>query len=156
MSLFNPSRDEVREFFFNAWSQYQVQKALTELEKIALSVMHMHPEYNAILSVPEQFKHQEYFPEFGETNPFLHMSLHLSILEQISINQPIGIADIYAQLKLKHQNEHDFEHKAQHDILECLGESIWQAQRNNTALDTNFYVQLLQQKAGIMAKPHLK
>ena len=148
MSLFNPSRDEVREFFFNAWSQYQMQKPLTDLEKVALSVMHMHPEYHAILSAPEQFKHQEYFPEFGETNPFLHMSLHLSIFEQISINQPIGIATIYSQLKLKHQNEHNFEHKALHEILECLGESIWQAQRNNAALDGNYYVQLMQQKTG--------
>jgi Domain of unknown function (DUF1841) len=144
MSLFNPSRDEVREFFFNAWAQFKAQKPLTDLEKIALGVMHMHPEYHAILNAPEQFKQQEYFPEFGETNPFLHMSLHLSILEQISINQPIGIADIYEKLKLKHQSEHD----AQHDILDCLGESIWSAQRNNTALDANYYVQLLQQKAG--------
>ena len=110
--------------------------------------MHIHPEYHAILDTPAQFKHQEYFPEFGETNPFLHMSLHLSILEQISINQPIGIADIYEKLKLKHQNEHSFEHKAQHDILECLAETIWQSQRNNTALDANNYVQLLQEKVG--------
>lgn len=149
MSLFNPSRDEVRAFFFDAWAKFKVKQTLTDLEKIALGVMHMHPEYHAILNATEQFKHQEYFPEFGETNPFLHMSLHLSILEQISINQPIGIADIYEKLKLKHQNEHDLEHKAQHDILECLGESIWQAQRNNTALDANNYVQLLQQKVGI-------
>jgi Domain of unknown function (DUF1841) len=144
MSLFNPSRDEVREFFFDAWAKFKAQKPLTDLEKIALGVMHLHPEYHAILSTPEQFKHQEYFPEFGETNPFLHMSLHLSILEQISINQPIGIAAVYAQLKLKHQDEHT----AQHDILECLGEVIWQAQRNNTAIDANNYVQLLQQKVG--------
>ena len=146
MSLFNPSRDEVREFFFNTWSQFKAQKPLTDLEKIALGVMHWHPEYHAILDAPEQFKHQEYFPEFGETNPFLHMSLHLSILEQISINQPIGIADIYEKLKLKHQEQHHFEHQAQHDILECLAESIWSAQRNNTALDANYYVQLLQLK----------
>ena len=144
MSLFNPSRDEVRDFFFEAWAKFSAQKPLTDLEKIALGVMHMHPEYHAILNAPEQFKSQEYFPEFGETNPFLHMSLHISILEQISINQPIGIAGIYAQLKLKHQNEHD----AQHDILECLGEVIWQAQRNNSALDGNNYVQLLQEKVG--------
>jgi len=143
MSLFNPSRGEVREFFFSAWSQFKAQKPLTDLEKMSLGVMHMHPEYHTILDAPEQFKHQEYFPEFGETNPFLHMSLHLSILEQISINQPIGISHIYDQLKLKHQNEHD----AQHEILECLAECIWQAQRNNTALDANNYVQLLQQKA---------
>ena len=148
MSLFNPSRDEVRAFFFNAWAQFKAQKPLTDLEKIALGVMHLHPEYQAILSAPEAFKQQEYFPEFGETNPFLHMSLHLSILEQISINQPIGIASIYEQLKLKHHNAHDVEHRAQHEILECLAESIWSAQRNNTALDANYYVQLLQQQVG--------
>jgi Domain of unknown function (DUF1841) len=67
-------------------------------------------------------------------------------LEQISINQPIGITDIYEQLKLKYQVEHD----AQHDILECLGEVIWQAQRNNSAIDSQYYVQLLQQK---LSKP---
>jgi Domain of unknown function (DUF1841) len=147
MSLFSPSRDEVREFFFNAWAKFKANKALTDLEKLSLSVMHMHPEYHPILDAPEQFKHQEYFPEFGETNPFLHMSLHLSIIEQISINQPIGIASIYQQLKLKHQEEHN----AQHDILECLAESIWHAQRNNTALDAGYYEQLLQQKANKLA-----
>jgi len=143
MSLFNPSRDEVRTFFFAAWGKFKAQQTLTALEKIALGVMHMHPEYHAIFDKPEQFKSQEYFPEFGETNPFLHMSLHLSILEQISINQPIGIVDIYAQLKTKHQNDHD----AQHAILECLAETIWQAQRNNAVMDSAHYLQLLQKKA---------
>jgi hypothetical protein len=143
MSLFNPSRDEVRDFFFETWAKAKATQPLTDLEKIALAVMHMHPEYHSILNQPEQFKHQDYFPEFGETNPFLHMSLHLSIHEQLSINQPIGIADIYTQLKLKHQNVHD----AQHEILECLAETIWQAQRNNTGIDSTYYLQLLQQKA---------
>ena len=143
MSLFNPSRDEVREFFFDAWAKFKLQKPLTDLEKIGLGVMHMHPEYHRILDAPAQFKSQEYFPEFGETNPFLHMSLHLSILEQISINQPIGIAAIYEKLKLKHQDEHD----AQHDILDCLAETIWQAQRNHADLDAAQYLQLMQQKA---------
>lgn len=151
MALFNPSRDEVRDFFFDTWAKFKIQKTLTELEKIGLSVMHIHPEYHAILDTPARFKQQEYFPEHGETNPYLHMSLHLSILEQISINQPIGIAGIYAQLKLKHQDEHkeQSEHQAQHDILECLAETIWLAQRNNTGLDAEHYLQLLQQKAGL-------
>jgi hypothetical protein len=147
MSLFNPSRDEVREFFFATWAKFKAQQTLTDLEKIAAGVMHMHPEYHVILDKPEQFKNQEYFPEFGETNPFLHMSLHLSVLEQISINQPIGIADIYAQLKLKHQSKHEAEHEAQHDILDCLAETIWQAQRTNSNIDGAQYIQLLQQKA---------
>ena len=143
MSLFNPSRDEVRDFFFEAWAKAKATQPLTDLEKIALDVMHMHPEYHAILENPELFRHQNYFPEFGETNPFLHMSLHLSIHEQLSINQPIGIAEIYTQLKLKHQNVHD----AQHAILECLAETIWLAQRNNSGMDSAHYLQLLQQKA---------
>jgi Domain of unknown function (DUF1841) len=147
MALFNPSRDEVRSFFFDTWHKYQQQFELSDLEKIALSVILMHPEYHAILSAPEHFKQQAYFPELGETNPFLHMSLHLSILEQISINQPTGIHDIYTKLKTKHQHEHD----AQHAILECLAETIWLAQRNQTALDANHYLALMQQKAGIVA-----
>ena len=147
MALFNPSRDEVREFFFDTWLKFKQQVYLTDLQKIGLAVMHMHPEYHAILDAPQQFKTQAYYPEMGETNPFLHMSLHISVLEQISINQPIGIAPIYQKLLIKHQNEHD----AQHAILECLGETIWLAQRNLTGLDSNHYLTLLQQKAGIVA-----
>ncbi len=147
MSLFNPSRDEVREFFFGTWHKSKQQTNLTDLEKLGLHIMHMHPEYHPILDNPAQFKHQAYFPEMGETNPFLHMSLHLSVLEQISINQPIGIASIYQKLLFKYQNEHD----ALHAIVECLGETIWLAQRNKTSLDSNHYLTLLQQKAGIVA-----
>lgn len=142
MSLFNPSRDEVREFFFNTWLKHKQSQGLTDLEKIGLSVMLLHPEYHSILDAPAQFKHQEFFPEFSETNPFLHMSLHLSVLEQISINQPIGIAGIYKTLTAKYQNDHD----AIHDMLDCLAETIWQAQRNNAPLDATQYLSLLQHK----------
>lgn len=144
MSLFNPSRDEVRDFFFNTWSKFKQTQPLSPLEKIALSVIQMHPEYHHILDSPEKHKQQAYFPEQGETNPFLHMSLHLSACEQISINQPTGIAEIYTQLKLKYQEEHS----AQHDIVDCLGETIWLAQQNKTGLDAAHYLQLLYQKIG--------
>ncbi len=144
MSLFNPSRDEVRDFFFNTWSKFKQQQALTDLEKIAVEVIHLHPEYHAILDAPEQYKQQAYFPEQGETNPFLHMSLHLSVIEQISINQPIGITAIYKTLKNKYQEEHS----AQHDVLDCLAETIWQAQQNKTTIDATYYLQLLNKKVG--------
>jgi len=144
MSLFNPSRDEVRDLFFNTWAKFKQTQPLTDLEKIAVSVIQMHPEYQPILEAPEKYKQQEYFPEQGKTNPFLHMSLHLSILEQISINQPTGIATIYAELKIKYQEEHS----AQHDVLECLGETIWLAQQNKTGLDAAHYLELLHNKIG--------
>ena len=144
MSLFNPSRDEVRDLFFNTWVKFKQTQALTDLEKIVISVIQMHPEYHSILDNPEKFKQQAYFPEQGETNPFLHMSLHLSILEQISINQPIGIAPIYVALKTKYQEEHS----AQHDVLDCLAETIWLAQQNKTGLDAAHYLELLNKKIG--------
>ena len=142
MSLFNPTRDQVREFFFNTWLKYKQLLTLSDLEKMGLSVMLLHPEYHDVLDAPKKFMHQEYFPEFGTTNPFLHMSLHLSVLEQISINQPTGIAELFKKLVNKHQNERD----AVKDMIECLGEMIWQAQRNQTPPDGALYLNLLQNK----------
>ncbi|MDP8568562.1 DUF1841 family protein [Methylophilus aquaticus] len=145
MALFNPSRDEVRQFFFESWTKFNQQQALTDLEKMAVGIMHMHPEYHAILDQPEHYLQQAYYPEMGETNPFLHMSLHLSIQEQISINQPIGITQAYGKLCTKYQEEH----AAQHALLECLAETIWLAQRNQTGMDAAHYLQLIDQRAGI-------
>ena len=142
MALFNPSRDQVRQFFFDAWAKYKKQQVLTDLEAIALQVMQMHPEYHLVLDAPERYMEQAYFPEMGETNPFLHMSLHLSVLEQVAINQPIGIAEVYQALKMKHGNEAD----AQHDLMDCLAESIWQAQRNGQPPNSETYMHCMQGK----------
>lgn len=143
MALFNPSRDEVRQFFFDAWAKFKQLQALTELEKMAVGIMHMHPEYHDILDQSAHYLQQAYYPEMGETNPFLHMSLHLSIQEQISINQPIGITQAYGKLCTRFQEEH----AAQHALLECLAETIWLAQRNQTGLDAAHYLQLIEQRA---------
>jgi hypothetical protein len=144
MSLYNPSRDQARQFLFDAWAKFKQNLLLTDLEKIAVEVIQMHPEYHAVLDAPERYMNQQYFPEMGETNPFLHLSLHLSVIEQISINQPIGIANIYDTLRKKHGDKH----MAQHDLLECLAETIWQAQRNNAPLDSAHYLSLLNQRIG--------
>lgn len=144
MSLYKPSRDQARQFLFDAWAKFKQQTMLTDLEKIAIEVIQMHPEYHVILDVPARYMDQQYFPEMGETNPFLHLSLHLSVIEQISINQPIGITTIYDQLRQQYNDSH----LAQHDILECLAETIWQAQRNNQPLDSETYLNLLKQKSG--------
>jgi len=143
MALFNPSRDQVRQFFFDAWAKFRQQSQLTDLESIAIEVMQMHPEYHSVLDAPEKYLQQAYFPEMGETNPFLHMSLHLSILEQIAINQPPGISAAYDALKGKHGELHD----AQHDLMDCLAETIWQAQRNNSPPDAEAYIACMQAKA---------
>lgn len=145
MSLFNPSRDQVREFFFNTWLKFKQNQVLEGIETIGLQVIQMHPEYHTILDFPLSHMKQQYFPEMGDTNPFLHMSLHLSVLEQITINQPIGMANIYKQLLSVHLDTHD----AQHELLDCLAETIWQSQRNHQPLDAEYYMQLMQKKVGM-------
>ena len=142
MSLYNPSRDQARQFLFEAWAKFKQHLPLTDLEKIAVEVIQMHPEYHVVLDSPERYMNQQYFPEMGETNPFLHLSLHISVIEQISINQPMGITQVYDKLLQRYNDKH----KALNDILECLAETIWQAQRNNMPLDSENYLNLLKQK----------
>lgn len=142
MSLFQPTRDQARQFLFDAWAKYQQQHTLTDLEKIAVDVISIHPEYHAVLSSAEQHKAQEYFPESGETNPFLHLNLHLSIIEQVQIDQPIGIKAHYQQLLTHFQDQH----QAQHVLLDCLAESIWHAQRQQQPLDSQYYLNLIAEK----------
>lgn len=144
MSLFNPSRDEVRRFFFETWRKYRQSLELTAMEGLALQAALLHPEYHEVLDNPARYAEREYFPEMGETNPFLHMSLHVSVLEQLSINQPPGICDLYQKLLQKHGDVHP----AQHEVLECLAETLWQAQRNGGALDGAAYLACLRGKAG--------
>jgi hypothetical protein len=144
VSLFNPSRDQVRQFFFEAWRKFRASEALTPLEGMAVQVMQGHPEYHHVLDAPERYREQEYFPEMGETNPFLHMSLHLSIMEQLSIDQPPGIAAAYRTLREKHGDEMT----AQHDLMECLAETIWRAQRDRTAPDQMAYLEAIWRVAG--------
>lgn len=140
--MFNPSRDQVRQFFFETWRKFKAGDPLTPLEGIALQVMQAHPEYHPVLGDPERYQGQEYFPEMGETNPFLHMSLHVSILEQLSIDQPPGIAAAYRGLLQKYGDEQ----RAQHALMDCLAETIWRAQRDGTAPDAAAYLRCMQMK----------
>jgi len=139
VALFNPSREEVREFFCTTWQKHQDAHVLTPLEMIASQWMEQHPEFHAILSDPSGALEQEFTPEKGMTNPFLHLSMHLSISEQISIDQPPGIRHIANTLSRKL----DSEHEAQHQIMECLGQVLWQAQNQSKPINVTDYVELL-------------
>lgn len=139
--MFNPSREQARRFLFEAWRKYRAAEPLSGLEAIAVQVISLHPEYHAVLDAPERYLEREYFPETGETNPFLHLSLHLSIMEQLSIDQPPGIVAHYRKLAAR-----DGEHDAQHAVMDCLAEVIWRAQRDHAAPDGGFYIQCLQDR----------
>jgi hypothetical protein len=137
--MFTPSRNDARSFFFDSWSKHQARQPLSDLEKVALAILLTHPEYHHILDQPQQYLEQEWFPEGGETNPFLHLSLHMALEEQRSIDQPFGIRSLYAQLALRLGDEH----AAQHEILECLAETIWQMQRDRSEPNLDLYLQLV-------------
>ena len=140
--MFNPSRAEVRDFFFETWRKHHAREIMTALETQALDWVLEHPEYHPLLDAPDKYRERDYLPEFGETNPFLHLSLHLSVAEQISIDQPPGIKAQFQRLSVKRGNLHD----AAHDILECLGETVWRAQRDGTGPDGVAYIECVKRK----------
>jgi hypothetical protein len=139
VALFNPTREEVRRFFCDTWKKKTDDHILTPMETIASDWMVEHPEYHALLIDPETAVAQDYTPERGETNPFLHLSMHLSISEQISIDQPPGIKAIAEKLTKKMGSEHE----AQHAMMECLGQVMWEAQREGQALSPEKYLEAL-------------
>lgn len=145
--MFNPSRDEARQFLFGAWQKHQQSQPLTDLERITLAVLIRHPEYHRIFDKPDQYAGRDYLPEFGETNPFLHISMHLAIEEQLSIDQPFGIRSLYGALCSKTGDEH----AAQHEMMDCLAEMIWQAQKSGTGPDGSLYLECMRRKAGLAA-----
>jgi Domain of unknown function (DUF1841) len=137
--MYQPTRDQSRQLLFDTWRKYRQRKTLSGMEVIALEVILLHPEYHGILEDPEQYLDKDYSPELGVTNPFLHMVMHIAIKEQLSINQPAGICERFNHLLNNTGNEHD----ATHQMMECLAEMIWQAQRNQTAPDVSIYFECL-------------
>jgi hypothetical protein len=142
--MFNPSREDVRRFFFETWRKYRTQALLEGLEKTALEVALLHPEYQALLDSEDRNIDRDFLPEDGQLNPFLHLSLHLALAEQISIDQPRGIRRLHAQFLTRAQSDHD----ALHLLLECLGETIWRAQRDHAAPDEDAYLDCIRRKLG--------
>ena len=137
--MFNPSRDEARRFLIDAWAKRRAGTPLTDLERIAADLVALHPEYHATLEEPEKFADRDYAPETGDVNPFLHLSLHLAVAEQLAIDQPPGIRAQFERLRAARGDEH----AALHAVLECLGEVMWHAQRHRTGPDAKLYLDCL-------------
>ena len=137
--LYGQDRNQMRQIFFTAWRKYNAQQPLEPLEQVIANLIAMHPEYQQYFADENASLDKDFLPESGQTNPFLHIGLHISIHEQLSINQPVGITDTYNKLLSKHQDPHIVEHM----IMDCLVEMIWEAQRNNAAPDQGKYLQCI-------------
>lgn len=140
--MFNPSRDQVRHFFIDSWRKQRAREVLTPMESTAAAIIELHPEYHALLADPDA-REREFTPEDGVINPFLHLSLHLAIEEQLSIDQPAGLRAAFDAACARRGDRH----AALHDALECLGETLFNAQRSGSQPDGAAYVRCLQKKA---------
>ena len=140
--MFNPSRDQVRQFFCEAWRKHVQRLPLVGAEVTAADIAARHPEYHALLADSDGALAKEWKPEGGQMNPFLHLSLHLAIHEQVSIDQPPGIRAAYQAIAARLEP-----HAAEHVLLECLGEIIWRAQREGKPMDALAYVENVKRAA---------
>jgi len=130
--VFTQDRSKQREFLAKSWQKYINAEKLEPLEFQLAMIVKKHPEHHALITDINL----EYFPEQGKTNPFLHINLHLALQDQLALNQPNGINDIYKQLIVIHKDAHDVEHM----MMECIAEMIFNSQKNNTNLDQDDYL----------------
>src|SRR5258708_38985500 len=135
-----PTRGQVREAFFPAGGKLPQGEPLVGIETIALDVILAHPEYHAVLNDPERYRDKDYV---DEGNPFLHMSLHVALEEQLSIDQPPGIAARFRKLVANHGERHP----ALHEAIECLAETVWRAQRDKAPPDAAAYLECLERRS---------
>ena len=134
--IFGEDRNELRKMYADAWQKHCDKRPLTPLEAQITQVIEDHPEYHDVVTGDLD---RDFTVEGGQTNPFLHMGLHLGIREQVSTNRPAGIAAIFKALATRTGGSHDAEHR----MIDCLAETLWEAQSNNTAPDEAAYLERL-------------
>lgn len=140
--IFGNDRANLRRMWFEVFRKAQSGEPLTALEEQVKAVIALHPEYHRLLASPQQYAERDYLPEFGQTNPFLHMGLHMGLREQVSTNRPAGLQSLYQQFLLRFADQHE----AEHQMMEALAHSMWLAQRDNRAPDEAHYLELLRSR----------
>lgn len=137
--MFSNDRTELRRVFHDCWKLKQQSQTLDALQQMIVSVIEQHPEYHSLLENSNNLE-RDYHVFQGETNPFLHMSMHIALVEQISTDRPAGIRECHHKLTESLGSPHAAEHR----MMDCLSEAIWQAQRNNMLPDEAAYLACLQ------------
>jgi hypothetical protein len=141
--MFAPGTDDVRRFFCSAYDRWRTGAPLQPMQALAARWIAEHPEYHAELADEAAALAATYRVEDGRTNPFLHLSMHVSIDEQLGIDQPQGIRQAVTLLAARHGDMH----AAQHEVMECLGEMVWASQRSGLPPDGAAYVEAVRRRA---------
>jgi hypothetical protein len=140
--IFGQDRQELRQMYVDAWRKARSGQVLSPLEAQIAEVVADHPEYHDTLTGDEL--EESYAPEEGRTNPFLHMGLHLALRDQIATDRPPGIRAVFRTIANRASDRLDAEHRA----IECLAETLWEAQSQNQAPDERQYLEKLKRLAG--------
>lgn len=141
--MFSQDRDSMRRYFLEAWRKARSGEPIDPLERQIAEVVREHPEYHSMLEAPEKAMDRDYLPEDGETNPFLHLSLHIAILEQVSTDRPAGARNLYQRIVRSAGDAHEAEHR----IMDCLAQGLWEAQRSGLPPDERSYVECMERLA---------
>ena len=132
------SRDEIRRVYLEVWQKLQAGQLLERMEALIAEVIENHPEYHPLLDDRAEAMQQEFTPELGQSNPFLHMGMHIALREQAGTDRPQGIRALYQRLVAARG-----QHEAEHAMMECLGQALWNAQRDNLPPDEKSYLECL-------------
>lgn len=141
--LLPSDREGLRAFYVEAWRKRREGLPAEPLEIQVADIVAEHPEYQPLLEGDEDTLQRDWTPEGGESNPFLHMGLHLALREQVATDRPAGIAGLHRSLAARLGR-----HEAEHRMAECLAEALWRAQRDNTLPDEAAYLESLRRLAG--------
>lgn len=147
--FFSQDRTTLRRHFAAAWRKRLDGTPLEPLEAAISDIVAMHPEYHSLLESGEEVLARDYPPELGETNPFLHLAMHMGIREQLATNRPAELRSLHSNLLAAWGDAHE----AEHAMMECLAEVIWQAQRYGTLPDEASYLACLRRQAGNSKTP---
>ncbi|MFP4494801.1 MAG: DUF1841 family protein [Halochromatium sp.] len=141
--MFTQDRDALRQTYLTAWRKARAGEPLEPVERLIVEVAERHPEYHALLEQGESALGREWLPEGGESNPFLHMALHIALQEQVSTNQPPGIRRLYQGMIAACLGD---AHAAEHRILDCLAEELWKIQRDGREFRPKAYLRCIKRR----------
>ncbi|MDN5849345.1 MAG: DUF1841 family protein, partial [Nitrococcus sp.] len=141
--LFSQDRSELRRFYLEAWRKARARLPMAPMEQMVAEVVAEHPDYQPLLEDEAQILKREYRPENGETNPFLHMALHIALREQATTDRPHGIHRIHSALSQHYAGRTEAEHR----MMDCLAEALWSAQRQGALPDETAYMACLESLA---------
>jgi Domain of unknown function (DUF1841) len=137
------SRDQLRQMYIDSWRKYRERLPMEPLEAQIADIIELHPEYQTALEDPDKVLDRDYSLEGGQSNPFLHMGLHLGVREQIATDRPQGIRQAFIDVAHRFGSEHD----AEHQMIECLAQALWEAQRSGLPPDERQYLESVQRLA---------